>query len=249
MTQEKSDFLIAQEKRMKAYAEQDPSIEERAKYTIPAGSKEPEQPKGAYQVESFDATNNKVVRRTITPLPAPPHRFAKPEVPSLEQLRQSIDELTDDITAATADFDTVNANLDEYYAPLKAAEKRVNELRTALADAEVSLTELRKQGSPRDGFFSFINECEGKVSAITRNLLDRFCQDAAINTFKVAFSRLTEHTQKDLSLVYRIRLERFREGVYARLRRQEQATGDQIKGRASELLRDLATITKENFDK
>jgi hypothetical protein len=201
----------------------------------------------AYQIETFDATNNKIERRTITPLQPSQQRFNRPELATLPELEKQIAELTEDITAASNDFDTVSANLDEYYRPLKQAEQRVTELRVQLAEAESELAQLQAQGSPRDGFWTFINECECRVSGIARQLLDRFCQDAAINTFKVAFSRLSEHTQKDLALVYRMRLERFREGVYARLRRHEKATGEQVKARASELLRDLQTIVTENF--
>jgi ribosome-binding ATPase YchF (GTP1/OBG family) len=201
----------------------------------------------AYQIETFDATNNKIECRTITPLHPSQQRFNRPELATLPELEKQIAELTEDITAATNDFDTVSANLDEYYRPLKQAEQRVAELRLQLAEAESELAQLQAQGSPRDGFWNFINECECRVSGIARQLLDRFCQDAAINTFKVAFSRLSEHTQKDLALVYQMRLERFREGVYARLRRQEKATGEQVKSRASELLRDLQTIVTENF--
>lgn len=201
----------------------------------------------AYTIETFDATNNKIDRRTITPIQPSQQRFNKPETPTLDQLRKQVDELTDDITAATNDFDTVNSNLDEYYRPLKTAEQRVHELRVALSEAESELAQLQAQGSPRDGFWSFINECEGRVSGIARQLLERFCQDAAINTFKVAFSRLSAHTQKDLSLIYRMRLERFRESVYARLRIQEKATGEEIMGRARQLLSDLQTILTDNF--
>jgi hypothetical protein len=86
------------------------------------------------------------------------------------------------------------------------------------------------------------------VSGIARQLLERFCQDAALSTFKVAFSRLTEHTQKDISLVYRQRLERFATNFYIQFRKREGATGEQIKARASQLLRDLQTIIKENFE-
>jgi hypothetical protein len=85
------------------------------------------------------------------------------------------------------------------------------------------------------------------VSGIARQLLDRFCTDAALSTFKVPFQKLTEHTQKDISLVYRQRLERFTGSFYSRLRRQEKATGEQIKTRASQLLADLSLIAKENF--
>jgi chromosome segregation ATPase len=203
----------------------------------------------AYTIDRYNITTGKSESRTVTPLAPPQQRFNKPETPTLDAIRQQIDELTGDITAATTDFDALNSNLDGYYRPLKQAEHRVAELRAALSEAEAELAQLQAQGSPRDGFWSFINECEGRVSGIARQLLDRFCQDAAVSTFKVAFSRLTEHTQKDISLVYRIRLERFRESVYARLRTQEKASGEQVKARASQLLRDLDTIAKENFDK
>lgn len=202
-----------------------------------------------YQIERYNISTGKAEVTTVTPLPEPIRLSAKPETFTLGQLRKQIDELTEDITSATTDYDHASTHLDEYYADLHAAQKRVAELRAALAEAEADVSRLQAHGSPRDGYFNFLNECEGRVSSITRQLLDYFCQTAAVKTFQVAFSRLTEHTQKDISLVYRIRLERFREGVYSRLRRQERATGDQIKARASELLRDLDTITKENFTK
>jgi chromosome segregation ATPase len=201
----------------------------------------------AYQIETFDATNNKIECRTITPLQPSQQRFNRPELATLPELEKQIAELTEDITAATNDFDTVSANLDEYYRPLKQAEQRVAELRLQLVEAESELAQLQAQGSPRDGFWNFINECEGRVSGIARQLLDRFCTDAALSTFKVPFQKLTEHTQKDISLVYRQRLERFTGSFYSRLRRQEKATGEQIKTRSSQLLADLSLIAKENF--
>lgn len=131
---------------------------------------------------------------------------------------------------------------------MKAAEQRVVELRAKLAIAEADLAQLQAQGSPRDGLWNYINECEARVSSVARQLLDRFCQDAAVSTFKVAFDRLTEHTKRDLSLIYRSRLERFCGAFYPRLRRTEKASGEQIKARAAELVRDLQMITKENFE-
>lgn len=201
----------------------------------------------AYTITTHDVTNNKLTHRAVTPLAQPDQRFTKPETPSLDQLRDQIDELTDDITGATQDFDHAQNNLDEYYRPLTVAREKAAQLRAELAEAEAELAQLEAHGSPRDGFWSFINECEGRVSGIARQLLDRFCTDAAVATFKVPFSKLTEHTQKDLSLVYRQRLERFASNFYIQFRRREEATGEQIKTRASQLLRDLQTILTQNF--
>ena len=202
----------------------------------------------AYQIETFDATNNRIERRTITPLPKPAQRFTKPETPTLDEVNELIKELTDDITAATKDYDHASTHLDEYYEPLRTAQNRVAELRAALVEAEAEVAQLESHGSPRDGLWNFINECEGRVSGIARQLLDPFCTDAALSTFKVPFHKLTEHTQKDISLVYRQRLERFASNFYIQFRRREGATGERIKARASELLRDLATIATENFE-
>lgn len=201
----------------------------------------------AYTVTRHNVTRNKVEHRTVTPLPEPTQRFTKPETPSFDQLREQIDELTADITGATQDFDHAQNNLAEYYRPLTIAREKVAQLRAELAEAEAELAQEESHGSPRDGFWNFVNECEGRVSGIARQLLDRFCTDAALSTFKVPFQKLTEHTQKDISLVYRQRLERFASNFYIQFRRREAATGEQIKARASQLLRDLQTIATENF--
>jgi hypothetical protein len=131
---------------------------------------------------------------------------------------------------------------------LREAEQRVTELRAQVAEAGSELAQLKSQGSPRDQLWNFINECEARVSSVARHLLDRFCQEAAISTFKVGFDQLTDPTKKDLSLIYRLRLERFTQVFYARLRWNEKASSEQIKAPAAELVRDLQTITKENFE-
>jgi hypothetical protein len=94
----------------------------------------------AYQIETFDATNNKTERRTITPLPQPAQRFQKPETPTLPELRQAVNDLISDIEGAGADYETVAADLDSFYAPHKALEKRISELRAALSQAEHELS-------------------------------------------------------------------------------------------------------------
>jgi chromosome segregation ATPase len=202
----------------------------------------------AYQIETFDATNNKIERRTITPLPQPAQRFQKPETPTLPELRQAVNDLISDIEGAGADYETVAADLDSFYAPHKALEKRISELRAALSQAEHELAELRAEGSPAEGYKRFIIEAETKVSGIARQLIDRYSTDKAREKFDTEFHRLSPTTQKDLQINIRLKVERFASQFYAKLgQRNFNATVDQVKARASELLRDLNTITKENF--
>jgi chromosome segregation ATPase len=202
----------------------------------------------AYQVETFDATNNKIERRTITPLPQPAQRFTKPETPTLTELRQAISQLTEDIEGAGDDYETVAANLDDFYAPHKALEKRIAELRASLSQAEQELAELRAEGSPAEGYKRFIIEAETKVSGLARQLIDRYSTDKAREKFDTEFHRLSPTTQKDLQISIRLKLERFASQFYAKLgQRNFNATVDQVRARASELLRDLRTILSENF--
>ena len=202
----------------------------------------------AYTIETFDATNNKIERRTITPLPQPAQRFTKAETPSLKELRQAIDELVADIEGAGAAYETVAANLDTFYAPHKALEKRIAELRAALSKAEQELAELRAEGSPAEGYRRFIIDAEAKVSGLARQLIDRFSTNKAREKFETEFHRLSPTTQKDIQISIRLKLERFANQFYPRLgQRNFNATVDQVKARASELLRDLRTILTENL--
>lgn len=203
-----------------------------------------------YEIVRHDATNNIVDVRTITPLQPHQQRFNKPQTPTLDQLRQQIDELVSDIEGAGTDYETVSADLDSFYAPHKALEKRISELRAALSQAEQELSELRSHGSPAEGYKRFIIEVETKVSGLARQLIDRFSSDRAREKFDTDFARLSATTQKDLQISIRLKLERFASQFYARLgQRNLNATVEQVKARASELLRDLQTILNENFSK
>jgi chromosome segregation ATPase len=203
----------------------------------------------AYEIQTFDAVTGKTFSRTIQPLPQP-QRLVKPEVPSLESLHRQLTELTEDITDATKDYDAVNADLDSFFAPHKSLEKRIHELRAALSEAEQELSELRSHGTPSEGYRRFVIEAETKVSGIARQLIDRVSADRARDKFDTDFHRLSESTQKDLQISIRLKLERFASQFYARLgQRNPNATIEQVKARASELLRDLQTIISENFSK
>lgn len=203
----------------------------------------------AYQIERFDATNSRLESRTVTPLQPPTQRFVKPETPTIKELRQAINDLVADIEGAGIDYETVASDLDSFYAPHKALEKRISELRAALAQAEHELAELRSEGSPAEGYKRFIVEAEAKVSGIARQLIGRFSTDKARDKFDTEFSRLSPTTQKDLQISIRLKLERFANQFYPRLGKQLDATIDRVKARAPELLRDLQTILTENFSR
>jgi DNA repair ATPase RecN len=253
-TQTEESAFLQNQRRVMAQKEQlDRDIAERTRYTLQPAVTENEKPfnsKEAYVIESFDAANNKTERRTITPLPQPAQRFQKPETPTLPELRQAINDLVADIEGAGADYETVATNLDSFYAPHKALEKRISELKAALSQAETELAELRAEGSPAEGYKRFIVGAEQKVNGIARQLVDRFSADKAREKFDTEFHRLSPATQNDLQISIRLKLERFANQFYPRLgQRNLNATIDQVKARASELLRDLRTILTENFSK
>ena len=84
---------------------------------------------------------------------------------------------------------------------------------------------------------------------MARQLIDKYSTDKAREKFDTDFARLSPTTQKDLQISIRLKLERFASQFYGRLgQRNLNATVEQVKARASELLRDLNTITKENFE-
>jgi hypothetical protein len=127
-------------------------------------------------------------------------------------------------------------------------EKRIAELRAALSQAEQELAELCAEGSPAEGYKRFIIEAATKVSGLARQLIDRYSTDKAREKFDTEFHRLSPTTQKDLQISIRLKLERFASQFYAKLgQRNFNANVDQVKARASELLRDLRTILTENF--
>lgn len=201
----------------------------------------------AYTITRHDVTNNKIETRTITPRPQAEQRFAKPETPTVEELREAVNDLVADIEGAGSDYETVSADLDSFYAPHKALEKRISELRAELRHAEQELSDLRSEGSPAEGYKRFIVEAETKVSGLARQLIDRFSTDQARDKFDTEFSTLSPTTQKDLQISIRLKLERFANQFYPRLGKKLDGTVDQVKARASELLRDLHTILTENF--
>jgi DNA repair ATPase RecN len=247
---EESEFLKNQRRVMAQKEQLERDVEQRQRYTLTPGANEKHDPKAKYEIVTHDATNNTVERRVITPLPQPAQRFVKTETPTLPELRQAIDELVSDIEGAGTDYETVASDLDSFYAPHKALEKRISELRAALLQAESELAELRAEGSPAEGYKRFIVGAEQKVNGIARQLVDRFSADKAREKFDTEFHRLSPATQNDLQISIRLKLERFANQFYPRLgQRNLNATIDQVKARASELLRDLRTILTENFSK
>jgi chromosome segregation ATPase len=148
---EKSEFLINQERIMKLRSEQDINIAERQKHSLVPAAQETPPTGGKYVVETQNLETGKTSYREITAAPAPAQRFHKPETPTLDELRQQLDELVADIKGAGIDYENVASNLDSYFAPQKKLEKEISELRSALAQTEQELAELRSHGTPAEG--------------------------------------------------------------------------------------------------
>ncbi|HYZ72585.1 MAG TPA: hypothetical protein VE641_05865, partial [Chthoniobacterales bacterium] len=67
----------------------------------------------AYEITEHDVVNDTVTTRLIQPLAQPTQRFVKPALPELTELRQQIDELTNEINETVEAYDQIS--LDEFY--------------------------------------------------------------------------------------------------------------------------------------
>ena len=183
----KSEFLEQQARKMKVFAEQDRSVEQRQKYTLTPGANEKHDPKAKYVVETHDSTNNTVERRVITPL-ATPQRLQPPKPLAKGDIVEMLNELRDEMATEQEKFD----RKDELDAA--AANKRgqliakVNELTAQLNAAKSELDDLNRAGSTRDGFIAFAKRAEQRITAIATGtynfLLEKISQERHDSDYK-----------------------------------------------------------------
>jgi chromosome segregation ATPase len=88
-------------------------------------------------------------------------RIRKPKLPDPDTIRQEIQSPADDIAQAKVDYVEMSQNLDEFYAPLKVAERSVELLREQLAKAEATLKELQARASGAEA-----RQIKGRQSSI-----------------------------------------------------------------------------------
>ena len=193
----KSEFLEQQARKMKVFAEQDRSVEQRQKYTLTPGANEKHDPKAKYVVETHDSTNNTVERRVITPL-ATPQRLQPPKPLAKGDIVEMLNELRDEMATEQEKFD----RKDELDA--SAANKRgqliakVNELTAQLNAAKAELDQLNREGSVRDGWIEFAKRAELRITQIATatygHLLEKFSKDR----HEAPFAELTDLLKEEI---------------------------------------------------
>jgi hypothetical protein len=171
-------------------------------------------------------------------------RIKRQELPSLEVIKELFNELATDLTISQHDYATTS--LDEYFAPQKAAEAKVAELRQRLAEAELEL-ENATLPHPHEAFRSFICESEQRVTSLAGLLLTKLVDEASREKFNVAAERLDEPVRKSLAIQFEDRLRRFVVAFYQRTHRTHQPTDAQLNERVEQILVDVQQIVAENF--
>jgi DNA repair exonuclease SbcCD ATPase subunit len=151
----------------------------------------------AYQVETFDATNNKTTRRKITPLPTPT-RLQPPKPITKPELIEMIDALRDDVATEQKRFDNKDAMDNANAAKRQELFATIADLTQQLNAAQAELDQLERAGSVRDGFIEFAQRAEQRITQIATGvygyLLEKFSQDR----HEAPFAELTPLLKEDV---------------------------------------------------
>jgi hypothetical protein len=171
-------------------------------------------------------------------------RIKRQDLPSLEVIKELLTELAKDLEVSKADYATLS--LDEYFAPQKAAEAKVANLRRQLAAAEIEL-EHATRPHPHEAFRSFVQESEMRVNSIAGLLLAKLVDEASRKQFNVPADRLDEAVRKSLAIQFEDRLRRFVVSFYQRTHHTHQPSDAQLNERAEQILADVQQIVAENL--
>jgi hypothetical protein len=171
-------------------------------------------------------------------------RIKRQELPRLEVIKELLTELSNDLEVSKADYATLS--LDEYFAPQKAAEAKVADLRRQLAQAELELANATRP-HPHEAFKSFIQESEMRVNSIAGLLLTKLVDEESRKQYKVPAERLDELVRKSLALQFEDRLRRFVVNFYQRTHRTHQPSDAQLNERLEQILADVQQIRAENL--
>jgi hypothetical protein len=194
--------------------------------------------KGTENLPGFDPSSVSLGPNANVP------RIKRQELPSLEVIRELLSELANDLEVSKADYATTS--LDKYFAPQKAAEAKVADLRRQLAAAEIEL-EHATRPHPHEAFKSFVQKSEMRVNQLAGLLLTKLVDEASRKQFNVPADRLDEAVRKSLAMQFEDRLRRFVVNVYQRTHRTHQPSDAQLNERAEQILADVQQIVAENL--
>jgi hypothetical protein len=195
-TEQKSEFLINQEKIMQARAQQDKDIEEREKHSLVPAVQEVPETSGKYVVEEFNASTGETRTRQITPLPQPT-RFQAEQI-TKDELNAMIAELRDEMATEQEQFNRKDeidkANADKR----QQLYNTISDLSQQLNAAQAELKQLNQAGSVRDEFIAFAARAEQRITSIATGiygyLLEKFSQDR----HEAPFAELTQLLKEDV---------------------------------------------------
>ena len=144
---ELSPFLRQQAERIKVIAQQDIDIAERQKRNIVPGVQESErESKGKYEIVTHDATNDRIERRIITPLPTP--KRIQPAKPiTKDELTEMIKSLRSEMSEQQDRFDNKDAIDKERTDKRQELSAKVAELTQQLNAVQTELDDLNRAGS------------------------------------------------------------------------------------------------------
>jgi hypothetical protein len=212
---------------------------------------QPFNPDAPIKVERLDVATGVVTTREIPFDRSIPPRPAKPTAPTLEELRQSLEEVGSNVDAAREGFQADNSSLDAYFGREEQKQLRsdIARLQAELAEKQNRLLELTSKPLPRDSFYSSIKDAEHSVVRIARTLVEVLSDQASQKVFGVSLSKLSPASKRDVQLRYLHALEKYLDfgGSFVKLARDEKATSDVIDARAQDLLEAVNDILDKEF--
>ena len=182
-------------------------------------------------------------------MPLPP-RLQKPPIPTVEQLRQEVDNVGNAVQDALDQYEQDNSSLDLFYQSRRDADALVSELEARLAEARSKAEELRSQGSPKQRLLNAVCRLELAVVGTAGSILTAKLEEAAQSTFHCSYEVLPKETQAALRVQFE-RLRRYQTGYATRfgklVSQGRQFSAEQIQGRAQELLQELTDLDEKEL--
>jgi nucleotide-binding universal stress UspA family protein len=177
-------------------------------------------------------------------MPLPP-RLQNPPIPTVEQLRQEVDNVGNAVQDALDQYESDNASLDRFYQSQRDADALVAELEAKLSEARAQAESLRSQGSPKQRLLNEVCKLELAVVGAAGAILTARLEEAAHQTFHCSYDVLPKETQQALRIQFE-RLRRYSTGYAVRfgklVSQGREFSVEEVQARAQELLQELTDL-------
>jgi hypothetical protein len=194
-----SPFLQNQARIMQARSQQDVDIAERQKRTIvPAVQESERETEGKYEIVTHDATNNKTVRRIITPLPTP-QRIQPAKPITKDELTEMIESLRSEMSDQQDRFDHKDELDKERTEKRQELYNTISELSQRLHAAKGELDQLNRVGSVRDEFIAFAARAEQRITSIATGVYNFLLEKISNDRHEASYKELTPLLKEDVA--------------------------------------------------